>query len=189
MAPPKLQPALLGGVAIGMLSALPVVNVANCCCLWIVGGGALAAHLMQHDHPRPITAADGALVGLLSGLFGALVWLVVSVPLQALLGPLQAQLFERALEGARDLPPEARGWLDGVQPTSGLGLATAIGFIVMLVTGVPFGALGGALGAVLFRKPDVPPPPPLPSDGPPMPPPMHTGGAPAPHAPPPPPRV
>ena len=39
----RLQPALLGGVVIGVLSALPVINVANCCCAWILFGGALAA--------------------------------------------------------------------------------------------------------------------------------------------------
>lgn len=163
MSPQKLQPALLGGVVIGVVSALPVVSAANsCCCLWIVGGGALAAHLMQHDHPTPVTAGDGAVVGLLAGLFGALVWLVVSVPFQWLLGPLQAQLMERALEGARELPPDARSWFDGMMPSAGPGLTTAVGFLVMLLTGAPFGALGGVLGAVLFRRPDVPPPPPLP---------------------------
>ena len=38
----RYQPALLGGLFIGVLSSLPVVSTANiCCCLWvIVGGGA-----------------------------------------------------------------------------------------------------------------------------------------------------
>ena len=63
MAPAKFQPALLGGVAIGVLSALPVVSVANvCCCAWIVFGGALAAYLMQANHPEPIQIGDGAIV-------------------------------------------------------------------------------------------------------------------------------
>ena len=39
MTPAKLQPALLGGVTIGVLSALPVINLANCCCAWILFGG------------------------------------------------------------------------------------------------------------------------------------------------------
>ena len=42
-----IQPALLGGVAMGVLSALPVINIANCCCAWILFGGGLAAYLMQ----------------------------------------------------------------------------------------------------------------------------------------------
>ena len=63
-APPRLQPAFCGGLFIGVLSALPIINIGNCCCLWVLGGGVLAAYLMQQNHPYPITAADGALVGL-----------------------------------------------------------------------------------------------------------------------------
>jgi hypothetical protein len=40
----RLQPALWGGVFIGVLSALPLVNLGNCCCcLWVLVGGGLAA--------------------------------------------------------------------------------------------------------------------------------------------------
>ena len=62
-AAPKLQPALYGGLFIGVLSALPIINIGNCCCLWVIGGGVLATYLMQQNHPYPIAAADGALVG------------------------------------------------------------------------------------------------------------------------------
>ena len=61
-APAKFQPALLGGVTIGVLSALPVINLANCCCAWILFGGALAAYLMQQNHPYPVETGDGALI-------------------------------------------------------------------------------------------------------------------------------
>ena len=74
MPPAKLQPALLGGVTIGVLSALPVINLANCCCAWILFGGALSAYLMQQNHPEPIQVGDGAIAGLLAGVMGAFVW-------------------------------------------------------------------------------------------------------------------
>ncbi len=46
LAAPCYTPALLGGLFIGMLSALPIVSVGNCCCcLWMIGGGVLAAYL------------------------------------------------------------------------------------------------------------------------------------------------
>jgi len=47
------MPALLGGLFIGVLSALPVVQICNCCCLWIIGGGLLAAYLQQQNQPVP----------------------------------------------------------------------------------------------------------------------------------------
>ena len=97
MTPAKTQPALLGGVAIGVLSALPVINLANCCCAWILFGGALAAFLMQQNHPEPIQIGDGAIVGLLAGMIGAFVWLLVSIPLSIMMAPIQSEMARRTL--------------------------------------------------------------------------------------------
>ena len=59
----------------GVLSSLPVINLGNaCCCLWIVSGGVIAAYVMQQDQQTPLTPADGALVGLLAGLLGAVIF-------------------------------------------------------------------------------------------------------------------
>ncbi len=61
MSPNKLRPAVLGGLLMGVLSALPVIQIGNvCCCLWVILGGVLAAYVMQQGHPYPITIADGA---------------------------------------------------------------------------------------------------------------------------------
>ena len=69
--PNYLQPALVGGVIMGVLSALPFVAGGNlCCCLWVVSGGAIAAYLFQQNQSTPIATGDGALVGLLAGLIG-----------------------------------------------------------------------------------------------------------------------
>src|SRR5687768_5974073 len=109
MSPAKLQPALLAGIAIGVLSALPVVNIVNlCCCGWVVFGGALAAYLMQQNHAAPVTTGDGAIVGLLAGVIGAGVGSVLAVPISYALGPFQSQMLERILSGAQDMPPEVR---------------------------------------------------------------------------------
>ena len=46
------QPALLGGLFIGVLSSLPLVNIGNvCCCLWVVVGGLLTVYLQQQNTP------------------------------------------------------------------------------------------------------------------------------------------
>ena len=71
MTPAKLQPAFFGGLFIGVLSALPIVNVGNCCCcLWVLCGGALTTYLMQQNHPYPLKVEDGLLGGLLAGVIG-----------------------------------------------------------------------------------------------------------------------
>lgn len=161
MAPAKLQPALLGGVAIGVLSALPVINLANCCCAWILFGGALASFLMQQNHPEPIQVGDGAIVGLLAGLVGAFVWLFVSIPLNLMMAPIQSEMARRTLENASDMAPELRSVFESMSTGPTIGVGLILFFFVMLVISTMFGMLGGLFGALMFRKsppPVIPPP-------------------------------
>ena len=69
----KHQPALLGALFIGILSALPGVNIANCCCLWVLSGGALVVYLQQQRTLEPVDTADAVIGGLLAGVLGALI--------------------------------------------------------------------------------------------------------------------
>lgn len=167
MPAPKLQPALLGGAVLGVLSALPIVNVANCCCIWIITGGVLASWLMQQRHPLPVTAGDGAVVGLLAGLVGSVVWAVLYLPIHAMTGSLQQRMVERAMESAADLPPAIAQALEQAQAGGGGVFGLVAGFAFMLVVSAIFSTLGGLVGAMLVARQapvtsDVPPAPPMP---------------------------
>ena len=149
---------------IGVLSALPAINLANCCCAWILLGGALAAYLMQQDQPEPIGVGDGAVVGLLAGVTGTFVWLVLSIPISAALAPFQSQIIQRALRNAEQMAPEARAILEGLSSGSSVSaIGIVFGFFVMLFLGTVFGMMGGLFGALMFRKSPPPPPPPPPT--------------------------
>lgn len=164
MGPAKLQPALLGGVAIGVLSALPVINVANCCCAWILFGGALAAYLMQANHPDPVQVGDGAVVGLMAGAIGAVVWLIVSVPVNIAMAPFTSEMMRRMVRNASDMSPELRQFFEAAGGGPAIGVGLIFGFFVMLVISTTFGMLGGLFGALMFRKkaaPVIPPPIPM----------------------------
>src|SRR5262245_44649659 len=120
-APNRIQPAVYAGLAIGVLSALPLVNLGNCvCCLWIVGGGAMAAYLMQQNHPYPIQAADGALVGMIAGLIGGAVCGLISIPLALAMGPMQQRIMERVLANP-DMPPEMRSMMENMTRSGVMG--------------------------------------------------------------------
>ena len=153
----RTQPVLLGGLFIGVLSALPVINAGNCCCcLWVVAGGVLAVYLRQQNLQGQITAAEGALVGLLAGLVGGIVGVLLSIPIQMMLGPLQQEWMSRILAGNQDVPPEAREMMDRMMAG---GALRAINAVMMIVFSVAFGMIGGLLGVAIFKKN---PPPPLP---------------------------
>src|SRR5580765_3925148 len=103
----RLQPAVIGGVVIGVLSALPLISACNCCCcMWIIGGGAVAAYLLQQHQVTPITVGDGAVVGAMAGLIGAVVHLAVSIPVQVVAGPIQMRMMQRLMERAAAENPD-----------------------------------------------------------------------------------
>lgn len=155
---PRLQSAALGGAFLGVLSALPFVSAGNCCCLWILGGGFLAAYLLQQEQQAPITAGNGAAVGFLAGIIGACVHLIVFVPVDFVVAPLQGRLVERILAGATDLPPGVRRLLEGASGgRASLVTLLALQFGPMLVLGALLSPIGGMLGAIYARR-GVPPP-------------------------------
>lgn len=162
----KLQPALLGGLFIAVLSALPIISIGNCCCLWIIGGGMVAAYLLQQNQLAPIAGADGAVVGLLAGLVGAVFYLFLSIPIGLLFGPMQAEWMQRVMSSAGEVPPELRPMIEQMQQNAGFTVVGALlGFIYMVIVGVIFGSLGGFLGALFFKKDGPPPPtPPVPQN-------------------------
>ena len=152
MSAPKMMPALLGGLFIGVLSSLPYIKGGNvCCCLWVISGGMLAAWLMQQNTHRPITVGEGALVGLLSGVVGTVVWVVWGL-LGLLLfasSPFDMADFQRAMtEGGRDVPPEAREALENLSPA----VILVVGGVIWAVVSMVFATLGGLIGAMLFRR-------------------------------------
>ncbi len=158
-APLKLQPALFGGLFIGVLSALPIISAGNCCCLWVIGGGVLATYLMQQNHPYPVAAADGALVGLLAGIVGGILGTLLSIPIMMMMGPFQQQFMERMLSNNQDIPEETRRMIENMSAASVGPLATAFKLVFSVCIGAIFGMLGGLLGVALFKKKDVQPPP------------------------------
>ena len=153
---------MIGGVIMGVLSALPIVSAGNvCCCLWVVSGGVIAAYLVQQNQSLPITPADGALVGLLAGLIGAAVRFVVSIPIDFLLAPFEQAMLQRVLD-VGTLPPEFR---DVVERYSGRDREVSLAFLVVgrivglmfwMFVGAVFSTIGGLIGAMIFRK-DTPP--------------------------------
>lgn len=145
----KLKPALLGGLIVGILSALPFIS--SCCCIWAIGGGLVAGMLYIKSSPTQVLPGDGAIVGALSGIVGAVIYLLLGLPIAF-------------LRGTADV--EAQLARSGVQlPFTGTVLLL-VGGLVGAVSLLVLATLGGLLAVPIFekRKPGGPPAPPPPGN-------------------------
>ncbi len=69
----KMKPALIGGAVLGVLSAIPFVNMLNaCCCAWALVGGAPATYMYVKRSATPASPGDRAVLGILAGVVGGI---------------------------------------------------------------------------------------------------------------------
>jgi len=153
--PSKLRPAAIGGAALGIASAIPVLNLANCaCCALVIGGGVLAAYLYCKEQP-PSTEApygDAFLLGILTGVIGALIGSIVSIPFQLLVGGLGAgESIQQALQQA-DLPPEVAELVSKFGSGELAFGAIVFGLLVSLVVYTIFATIGALIGTAIFHR-------------------------------------
>ena len=146
---------LVGALVMGVLSSLPLISAGNvCCCLWVICGGVAAAYVLQQGQADPITPADGAFVGFLSGLAGAVIYLIISLPLDIVLGPMERAMVQRWVEGFGG----AEGFRDYAERANLISapIRAFLGFVFMLFIGAIFSTIGGLLGAAMFKKQPAP---------------------------------
>lgn len=176
-----VMPALAGGLLVGIASAIPLVNLLNClCCAWVVAGGYLAGYLYLRSVPpgsRIVTYGDAVVLGLVTGVFGTIVWAVMEIPLTFFqlgfqLGTAQLEQIRRGLEEAQ-LPQQLQDALLQYLGSAELTLAMMVfGLLINLVVSVAFCIVGSLLSFIVIGKPEemlgstaagTPPAPPTPS--------------------------
>lgn len=144
----KLKPALIGGLVAGILSVIPIV--ATCGCLWAIGGGVLAGFLYIPKSPTPVKAGEGAILGALAGVVGAVIRIVIGIPLNYVMAAnmgLEEQLERMNMQ----------------VPVSGMMLII-LGAVLGAIFAIALSTVGGLIAVPLFEKrkggPPAPPPPP-----------------------------
>ena len=154
----RYQPALLGGLFIGILSSLPIISGLNaCCCLWVVAGGLLTTYLRQQQQPEPIQTSEAVLGGLIAGAIGALLTIFGTWALLRVTGPFWQDQVRSQLESNPDIPPPVRDMV--MRLLTGRGLALLQLGVTLPVYAI-FSMLGALLGLAFFRKAPMPPAPP-----------------------------
>jgi len=158
----KLKPALIGGVLLGLLSVIPFVNFLNiCCCLWAILGGMLASYLYVKSSATPVSAGEGAVLGALTGLVGAVISLILGIPISYAMGPTMRNLVLSIMENVnRQQAQLMRAQLEAAGDSMVRLIVNALILAVLLFV---FSIVGGLIGVALFEKRKsgpVPPPPP-----------------------------
>lgn len=165
----KLKPAVIGGVVLGLLSAIPFVNFVNlCCCAWAILGGLLASYLYVKNSPTPANAGDGAIIGAIAGGIGAAIYLVIGIPLALVSGAAMREMMISLL--AKFDPRQADLFRGAAMQGESVASTIIQGFIGALLL-VVFAIIGGLIGIAIFEKrkgggPVPPPPPPAPGGAP-----------------------
>ncbi|MFQ6108020.1 MAG: hypothetical protein ACE5L7_00510 [Candidatus Aminicenantales bacterium] len=147
--PGMFVPALIGGAAAGVFSAVPFLNCL--CCLWIIGGAMLAAYLLSKDSPVAMTAGDGAIVGIFTGVTAAVIDAIISIPFHAINAAFVQRVMEGIAQYTEEMPSGWERWLEtgAVETSAPLFM---LGLLISVVVFSILGALGGIIGISLFGK-------------------------------------
>ena len=131
----KLKPALVGGLIAGILCVIPFVS--TCCCIWAALGGLLASFMYIKNSPTQVTPGEGAIVGLLTGAIGSVIYVIIQVPLALIFGlASMEEAFQRS----------------GVElPLSGIALML-LSVVLVVILILAFSAVGGIVGVPIFEK-------------------------------------
>ena len=140
----------IAGVAMGILSSVPILSLGNCLlCGWVWGGAIFAVWLYKRNENGVIvTTGQGVVIGLVAALIGGVIsWLlgiVMGGATMAAMGPLLDQFPDA----------ESRQMLQQLMAS---GSVSIISLLFGLIINAIFGIIGGLIGAaVIGNKPSAP---------------------------------
>jgi hypothetical protein len=152
---PRQQSILTGAIVTGLLSTSYLSFVNTICCLGVIVGGVVATQQFTSRTGQAIESGDGAVIGALAGVGGA----VLGSVFDAMLRPLSLdsnsisqdmmEQFMQGMEGQQGMSPEM---MQQFQGGSGGIMMFLVGLGFSVVLYAIFGAIGGAIGSALFGE-------------------------------------
>ena len=151
--PSKQQSIILGGLVVAVLSTSYLSYINFICCLGVLSGAIVAVWHYTDTNELTISSRDGAVMGLLAALIGLVVASVLNFALIKMGIRHDQAITQFILNSMGDsMPPEQYDNMVeqmNAELTVGLMLKnTAIGAIAYVI----FGAIGGVIGAKMFKK-------------------------------------
>ena len=158
--PSIVKAALIGGATFGLLGSLPIIGALNCfCCALVLGGGFVAAYLHANDCKKlglAFGAREGATVGLVAGVFYAIVNAIITGLFAIVVGRPDPEKMLEAME-RYGVPPEMLDSMEQALELMTSPVGVLIQFAVVLFAGLVFSTVGGLIGGSVFKSEAAPP--------------------------------
>lgn len=165
--PKKMRASLISGVVMGIVWAIPGLNLINCCCCaGVILGGVLAMYLYQQEFTEAMPAvesSDAVILGIMSGVTAAFTAMILNLLIIAMFGDIAAEfarslmqkLIER-LDQSGGMPQESMDQLKEEFERS-LGQSRSVtgilaDLVVNLIINPLFAMLGALIGYSIFRR-------------------------------------
>ena len=146
----RQQSILIGAIVTGVLSTSYLAFINALCCLGVIIGGAVATQQYTSRTRTTVESGDGAVLGALAGVGGAILQPVLNRALRPFglgLRDITLSMVE-GMQGQSGMSPEMMEQMQGGQSMSSLLFSLVVGMVVYAI----FGAIGGAIGAAIFGE-------------------------------------
>ena len=150
----RQQSILIGAVVTGILSTSYFSFVNTLCCLGVIIGGVVSVQQFTSRTGRSIESGDGAVLGALSGVGGAVLGSIFDMALRPLsldsrsISQGMMQEWMQGMEGQQGMSPEMMQQFQGEGSLMMFLLSLGFSIVVYAI----FGAIGGALGTTVFGE-------------------------------------
>lgn len=144
--------ALLMGAAVVAVASTSYLGFVNfLCCIGLWGGGMFAVYRYTTDTQSTITGGDGAQLGFMAGLIGAVIGLVLTFVLR-LVGIRDDLVISNMMLNMQGMPPEALDQIAADMEKTVVEKTLTWGALIGPLVSGAVGAIGGAIGAAVFKK-------------------------------------
>lgn len=150
--PSRTQSILLGGLVVGILSTSVLGFINILCCAGVIIGAMVGVWHYTEEHQLTIESGQGAIIGALAGVVGAILAGVFNQILMALGLDFFSQGMREMMmqQFGGEMSPEQMEMMQQNQGGSPLFMLIGVAFNMVLFS--IFGAVGGAIGASVFQK-------------------------------------
>lgn len=157
--PSRTQSILIGGLVAGLLSTSVLGMINLLCCAGVLIGAGVGVWHYTEENRLTIPAGQGALIGALCGVVGAVLAGVLNQLLVVMGLDFATAMQENVMRNFGMSAEQLAQMREMQQAQQGNVLWAIMGTLFNVVLFAIFGAIGGAIGASIFQKGDAEPGP------------------------------